>query len=246
MVIRAASVLGTFAALAELKPAINVVGIIPTCENMPDGLAVKPGDVVTSMSGQTIEILNTDAEGRLILCDALTYAARFNPEKVVDIATLTGACVVALGKFAAGLTAGSSLIGPIIPPSIFMILYSSLTNTSVGELFLAGVVPGLLLALGFMAMNAIYAHKAGLQTRHAKPAWSEMFAALSGAATALVAPVLIVAGIVLGVVTPTESGALIVLYVAVIGLLRGQLSLQGFWASLRETVRLTSPAWAYR
>ncbi|VXB40680.1 TRAP transporter large permease [Pseudomonas sp. 8O] len=147
-------------------------------------------------------------------------------------------------KFAAGLTAGSSLIGPIIPPSIFMILYSSLTNTSVGELFLAGVMPGLLLALGFMAMNAIYAHKAGLQTRHAKPAWSEMFAALSGAATALVAPVLIVAGIVLGVVTPTESGALIVLYVAVIGLLRGQLSLQGFWASLRETVRLTGSIYA--
>jgi hypothetical protein len=93
----AASVLGVFRALAELKPAINVVGLIPTCENMPDGKAVKPGDVVTSMSGQTIEILNTDAEGRLILCDALTYAERFKPCAVVDIATLTGACVIALG-----------------------------------------------------------------------------------------------------------------------------------------------------
>lgn len=99
----AASVLGTFAALAELKPAINVVGLIPTCENMPDGLAVKPGDVVRSMSGQTIEILNTDAEGRLILCDALTYAARFKPRAVVDIATLTGACVIALGAVRSGL-----------------------------------------------------------------------------------------------------------------------------------------------
>ncbi|MBA4261567.1 MAG: leucyl aminopeptidase [Comamonadaceae bacterium] len=99
----AASVLGTFAALAELQPAINVVGLIPSCENMPDGLAVKPGDVVTSMSGQTIEILNTDAEGRLILCDALTYAARFKPRSVVDIATLTGACVIALGAVRSGL-----------------------------------------------------------------------------------------------------------------------------------------------
>jgi len=99
----AASVLGTFAALAELRPAINVVGLIPSCENMPDGLAVKPGDVVTSMSGQTIEVLNTDAEGRLILCDALTYAARFKPRSVVDIATLTGACVIALGAVRSGL-----------------------------------------------------------------------------------------------------------------------------------------------
>lgn len=101
----AASVLGTFAALAELQPAINVIGLIPSCENMPDGLAVKPGDVVTSMSGQTIEILNTDAEGRLILCDALTYAARFKPRSVVDIATLTGACVIALGAVRTGLFA---------------------------------------------------------------------------------------------------------------------------------------------
>ena len=99
----AASVLGTFAALAELQPQINVVGIIPSCENMPDGLAVKPGDVVTSMSGQTIEVLNTDAEGRLILCDALTYAARFKPRCVIDIATLTGACVVALGAVRTGM-----------------------------------------------------------------------------------------------------------------------------------------------
>ena len=99
----AASVLGVFKALGELKPAINVVGLIPATENMPDGLAVKPGDVVTSMSGQTIEILNTDAEGRLVLCDALTYAERFKPQAVIDIATLTGACVIALGGVRSGL-----------------------------------------------------------------------------------------------------------------------------------------------
>ena len=101
----AASVLGTFRAIAELRPAINLIGLIPSCENMPDGRSVKPGDIVASLSGQTIEILNTDAEGRLILCDALTYAERFKPRAVVDIATLTGACVVALGGVRSGLFA---------------------------------------------------------------------------------------------------------------------------------------------
>jgi leucyl aminopeptidase len=99
----AASVLGTLRAVAELAPKLNLVCIIPSCENLPSGRAVKPGDVVTSMSGQTIEILNTDAEGRLILCDALTYAERFKPAMVVDVATLTGACVVALGHHHSGL-----------------------------------------------------------------------------------------------------------------------------------------------
>jgi leucyl aminopeptidase len=99
----AASVLGTFKAVAELELPINLVGVVPACENMPDGRATKPGDVVKSMSGQTIEVLNTDAEGRLILCDAITYARRFKPAAVIDIATLTGACVVALGNHLAGL-----------------------------------------------------------------------------------------------------------------------------------------------
>jgi len=99
----AASVLGTLQAIAEIGLKLNVVGIIPTCENMPSGSATKPGDIVTSMSGQTIEILNTDAEGRLILCDALTFAAKFEPTTVIDIATLTGACVIALGHVASGL-----------------------------------------------------------------------------------------------------------------------------------------------
>ena len=101
----AASVLGTLRAVAEMKLPINVVGLVPTCENMPSGRATRPGDIVTSMSGQTIEVLNTDAEGRLILCDALTYAERFKPSAVIDIATLTGACVIALGHHNTGLFA---------------------------------------------------------------------------------------------------------------------------------------------
>lgn len=103
----AASVLGTMKAVALMKLPLNVVGIVPATENMPDGNAVKPGDIVTTMSGKTVEILNTDAEGRLILCDALTYAERFKPAAVVDIATLTGAMVIALGHVATGLFANS-------------------------------------------------------------------------------------------------------------------------------------------
>ena len=99
----AGSVLGTIRALAGMRAPVNVVGVIPTCENMPGGQATKPGDVVTTLSGQTVEILNTDAEGRLILCDAITYASRLEPEAIVDVATLTGACVIALGHVATGL-----------------------------------------------------------------------------------------------------------------------------------------------
>jgi len=99
----AASVIGVMAALCELQPKINVIGVIASAENMPSGSATKPGDVITSMSGQTIEVLNTDAEGRLVLCDALTYIERFNPKSVVDIATLTGAVITALGTVVSGL-----------------------------------------------------------------------------------------------------------------------------------------------
>lgn len=101
----AASVLGAVRALAAMKAPVNVVAVIPACENMPGGAATKPGDVVTTLSGQTVEILNTDAEGRLILCDALSYAERFKPAALVDVATLTGACVIALGHVATGLFA---------------------------------------------------------------------------------------------------------------------------------------------
>jgi len=107
----AGSVLGVFRAVAELKAKINLVGLIPTCENMPSGRATKPGDVVKTMSGQTVEVLNTDAEGRLILADALTYAERYEPEVVVDIATLTGAMVIALGHVACGVFSNNDALG---------------------------------------------------------------------------------------------------------------------------------------
>lgn len=106
----AASVLGTLKAAAMMKLPLNVIGVIPATENMPGGSATKPGDVITSMSGQTVEILNTDAEGRLILCDALTYVERFQPDCVIDIATLTGACVIALGHVTTGLLANNETV----------------------------------------------------------------------------------------------------------------------------------------
>ncbi len=104
----AASVIGTVNAIAELQLKVNLIAVIPATENLPDGLASKPGDIITSYSGKTIEILNTDAEGRLILCDALSYCEQFNPAVVIDVATLTGACVVALGKHAAALYSNHS------------------------------------------------------------------------------------------------------------------------------------------
>jgi len=114
----AASVIGTMRAVAELKLKLNVVGVVGACENMPSGAATKPGDIVTSMSGQTIEVLNTDAEGRLVLCDLLTYVERFKPAAVVDIATLTGACVIALGNVNSGLFSNTdSLAGELLAAS---------------------------------------------------------------------------------------------------------------------------------
>ncbi len=112
----AATVLGAFKALGELKPNLNVVGVIPATENMPSGEAIKPGDVVTSLSGQTIEILNTDAEGRMLLCDALTYTQQtYQPAKIIDMATLTGACIVALGhEISAVLGNNQELINDIL------------------------------------------------------------------------------------------------------------------------------------
>ena len=103
----AGTVIAVMQAVADLGLHVNVIGLVPTCENMPSGTATRPGDIVKSMSGQTIEILNTDAEGRLILCDALTYGLRFKPAAMIDIATLTGACVVALGKHRSGLLSNS-------------------------------------------------------------------------------------------------------------------------------------------
>ena len=124
-----AGVLGAFVAAVELKLPLNIVCIVPAVENMPDGNAYRPSDILTSMSGLTIEVLNTDAEGRLILCDALTYAQKFDPQVIIDAATLTGACVVALGKYASGLMtkddaladellkAGNDTHGPRLAPA---------------------------------------------------------------------------------------------------------------------------------
>ena len=106
----AAAVFGTMRAIVELKAGLNVIGLVAACENMPSGRATKPGDVVKSMSGQTIEVLNTDAEGRLVLADALTYAERYDPEAVVDVATLTGAMVIALGHVACGIFSNSDTL----------------------------------------------------------------------------------------------------------------------------------------
>ena len=106
----AAAVFGAMKTIAETKPKINVVAVIAAAENMPSGTATRPGDIVTSMSGQTIEILNTDAEGRLVLCDALTYVKKFDPEVVVDMATLTGACIIALGSHATGLLSNNDTL----------------------------------------------------------------------------------------------------------------------------------------
>lgn len=107
----AASVLGTMKAITELDIPLNVVGVVAGCENMPSGRAYRPGDILTTMSGQTVEVLNTDAEGRLVLCDVLTYVERFKPSCVVDIATLTGACVIALGHQTSGVISNKSTLG---------------------------------------------------------------------------------------------------------------------------------------
>lgn len=169
-----------------------------------------------------------------------------NGSAVADTSALGPLMVPAMQKegysraFAAGLTAGSSLVGPIIPPSIFMILYASLTNTSVGDLFLAGIIPGLLLGLAFMGMNAWYAWRHKLVKSGKFPTASQLSIATIGALPALIAPFIIVAGIVLGFITPTESGALTALYVALCGFTLGGLRLQECWKALIETARLTS------
>lgn len=174
------------------------------------------------------------------------FFAGVNGSAVADTSALGSLLVPPMRKegystaFAAGLTAGSSLIGPIIPPSIFMILYASLTNTSVGDLFLAGVIPGLLLGVAFMAMNAWYAWHQGLAKRGGLPSLRELAVTALGALPALVAPFIIVAGIVMGFVTPTESGALTALYVALCGLAQGNLRLPEFWKAIVDTTRLTS------
>ncbi|MBT6210808.1 MAG: leucyl aminopeptidase, partial [Woeseia sp.] len=115
----AASVIATMSVVASLKLPINLTVVVPACENMPSGTATRPGDIITSMSGKTIEVLNTDAEGRLVLCDALTYSRRFKPEVIIDVATLTGACVIALGHHrTAVMSTNDELTGEITAAGI--------------------------------------------------------------------------------------------------------------------------------
>lgn len=166
------------------------------------------------------------------------FFAGVNGSAVADTSALGSLLVPAMKKegystsYAAGLTAASSLIGPIIPPSIFMILYASLTNTSVGDLFLAGVVPGLLLGGAFVVMNYLYVRKAGIQSQTEKSTLRGILTALWLSAPALIAPFIIVASIVFGFVTPTESGALIVAYALLLGLLNRTLN----WLKLKEAL----------
>jgi len=173
------------------------------------------------------------------------FFAGVNGSAVADTSALGSLLVPAMKKdgysasYAAGLTAGSSLIGPIIPPSIFMILYSSVTNTSVGDLFLAGVIPGLLLGVAFMVVNYLYARNARIAVSPNKPSFAGVFSAMIIAIPALLAPLIIVSSIVFGLVTPTESGVLIVLYSLLVGLLSGMLNLEKIASAIKETASLT-------
>ncbi|OEY67047.1 TRAP transporter large permease [Marinobacter sp. X15-166B] len=173
------------------------------------------------------------------------FFAGVNGSAVADTSALGSLLVPPMKKegyaasYAAGLTAGSSLIGPIIPPSIFMILYASLTNTSVGDLFLAGVVPGLVLGLAFMVMNWFYARKANIAPQHERASIQRILISFIHASPALIAPFIIVAGIVFGFVTPTESGALIVAYAFAVGFISRNLTLKAAWQAVAETALLS-------
>lgn len=166
------------------------------------------------------------------------FFAGVNGSAVADTSALGSLLVPAMKKegystsYAAGLTAASSLIGPIIPPSIFMILYASLTNTSVGDLFLAGVIPGLLLGGAFVVMNYLYVRKAGIQSQNERSTLRGILTAFWFSAPALIAPFIIVASIVFGFVTPTESGALIVAYALILGMINRTLN----WPKLKEAL----------
>lgn len=174
------------------------------------------------------------------------FFAGVNGSAVADTSALGTLLVPAMKKegystgFAASLTAGSSLIGPIIPPSIFMIIYASLTNTSVGDLFLAGIMPGLALGAIFFIVNWRYARKHDLQSSQTKPSVKHVFRAIVHALPAVFAPILIVSSIILGFVTPTESGALIVLYTVIVGLILRTLKWSSILKAIVDAAKLTT------
>ncbi|MBO8153873.1 TRAP transporter large permease [Thermovirga sp.] len=173
--------------------------------------------------------------------------AGVNGSAAADASALGSILIPAMEKegfpkaYAAGLTAGSSLIGPIIPPSIFMIIYASMTNTSVGGLFIAGILPGIVLGMAFMVMNWLYSRRYNLPVNDPKEVRKEAKNILKRASIALIAPFIIIGGIVTGVVTPTESGALAVVYCLIAGwLVTRELTLISLWEAIYETLRLTS------
>jgi len=173
--------------------------------------------------------------------------AGVNGSAAADASALGSILIPAMEKvgfpkaYAAGLTAGSSLIGPIIPPSIFMIIYASMTNTSVGGLFIAGILPGIVLGMAFMVMNWLYSRRYNLPVNDPKEVRKEAKNILRRAFIALIAPFIIIGGIVTGVVTPTESGALAVVYCLIAGwLVTRELTLISLWEAIYETLRLTS------
>jgi len=174
------------------------------------------------------------------------FFAGVNGSAVADTTALGTLLVPEMKKegysagYSAALTAGSSLIGPIIPPSIFMIIYASLTNTSVGDLFLAGIIPGLLLGAIFFIVNWNYSRKNNISASNKKPTLTLIMKAFITAVPALFAPILIVASIIFGMVTPTESGALIVLYTIMVGLIARTLTFKKVIKSLADTIKLTS------
>lgn len=181
---------------------------------------------------------------------ASVFFAGINGSAVADTSALGTLLVPGMrkagfpGTYAAGLTAASSLIGPIVPPSIFMILYAAQTGTSVGALFLGGVLPGLLLGAAFMAMNVVYSRIYNVAKRDKAAGLGEIFWAAFEALPALIAPFIIVAGIVMGIVTPTESGALTVAYVLIWGIATRNLTFKGVWKAVTDTAVLTSAVFA--
>ena len=173
--------------------------------------------------------------------------AGVNGSAAADTSALGAVLIPGMAKegysksYAAGLTAGSSLIGPIIPPSIFMILYANMTNTSIGGLFLAGILPGLLLGTTFMIMNYYYSWKRNYPVKHKGATLKEVFDAFVYSLPALVAPLIILGGIVLGIFTPTESGAIAVFYILIVGFFQNrELTLKKLWDAAVESARLTS------
>ncbi|MDR3230594.1 MAG: TRAP transporter large permease [Synergistaceae bacterium] len=218
-------------------PFFILTGILMNCTGLTDRLIDFSRLIVGSVRGGLGYV---NVVGGIIL-------AGVNGSAAADASALGSILIPAMkkegfpGSYAAGLTAASSLIGPIIPPSIFMIIYASMTNTSIGGMFAAGVVPGVVLGLAFMSLNWIYVRRCNIPITDVEAVRGQKLAILKRSFLALLAPVIIIGGIVTGIVTPTESGALAVTYCLLCGaFITRRLSLRAAWDALYETVRLSS------